>query len=74
MNAQHSISNSIMIEPKIATSVIYSQHIQIWQNLHSVFIVIPIVLHRGFQFPFLENLDIGIFVIHILSRGKLEKM
>ena len=54
MNAQHSISDSLMMLPKLATSVSYSQHIQIWQNLFSDFIVLPITFHCGFLFPFLE--------------------
>ena len=59
MNAQYSISDNLMMLPKLATSVIHSQHIQIWQNMGSVFIVLPITFHCGFWFPFLKNLDIG---------------
>ena len=36
MNTQHSVSDSLMILLKIATSVIHSKHIQIWQNLLSI--------------------------------------
>ena len=70
-NAQHSISDSLVILPKMVTSVIHSQHIQIWQNLLSVFIVLPIC---GFWLPFLKNLDIGFFDTYILSSGEFAKM
>ena len=70
MNAQHSISDSPMILPKLATPIIHSQHIQIWQNLCSVSIVFPITFHCGFWFPFLENCEFLPNVASILNKLK----
>ena len=70
MNAQHSISDSLMMLPKLATSIIHSQHIQIWQNLCSVFIVLPITFHCGFWFPFLENCEFLPNLASIMKKPK----
>ena len=52
MNAQHSIFDSLMMLPKLATSIIHSQHIQIWQTFRSVLYYSLLHFIVGFGFYF----------------------
>ena len=52
-NAQHSISDSLVMLPKMVASVIHSQHIQIWQ-FAQCFCSTSYYINCGFWLPFLE--------------------
>ena len=73
MNAPHSISDSLMMLPKLATSVIYSQHIQIWQTC-SVFYSTLYYISLWVLVSIFGNSKYWIFVIHLVFSHKLAKM